>query len=106
MLAAVLGWVLPCQSTPSLLHKRPKGRFGLHAIVLAIHVHVKMEKYLAQKMIAHLTHGLHVSIKEKDMKMAPLFLIHAIHVLVKKGKLDVLKYFVDLKKHHHTMKNE
>ena len=33
MLAAVLGWVLPCQSTPSLLHKRPKGRFGLHAIV-------------------------------------------------------------------------
>ena len=40
MLAAVLGWVLPCQSTPSLLHKRPKGRFGLHAIVhssLTIH---------------------------------------------------------------------
>ena len=34
MLAAVLGWVLPCQSTPSLPHKRPKGRFGLHAIVL------------------------------------------------------------------------
>ena len=33
MLAAVLGWVLPCQSTPSLPHKRPKGRFGLHAIV-------------------------------------------------------------------------
>ena len=33
MLAAVLGWVLPCQSTPSLLHKWPKGRFGLHAIV-------------------------------------------------------------------------
>ena len=33
MLAAVLGWVLPCQSTPILLHKRPKGRFGLHAIV-------------------------------------------------------------------------
>ena len=29
MLAVVLG----CQSTPSLLHKRPKGRFGLHAIV-------------------------------------------------------------------------
>ena len=36
MLAAVLGWVLPCQSTPSLLHKRPKGRFGLHAIVLVL----------------------------------------------------------------------
>ena len=35
MLAAVLGWVLPSQSTPILLHKRPKGRFGLHAIVLA-----------------------------------------------------------------------
>ena len=33
MLAALLGWVLPGQSTPSLLHKRPKGRFGLHAIV-------------------------------------------------------------------------
>ena len=33
MLAAVLGWVLPCQSTPSLLHKRPKGRFGLLSIV-------------------------------------------------------------------------
>ena len=33
MLAAVLMWVLPCQSTPSLLHKRPRGRFGLHAIV-------------------------------------------------------------------------
>ena len=33
MRVAVLGWVLPCQSTPSLLHKRPKGRFGLHAIV-------------------------------------------------------------------------
>ena len=33
MLAAVLGWVLSCQSTPSLLHKWPKGRFGLHAIV-------------------------------------------------------------------------
>ena len=33
MLATILGWVLPYQSTPSLLHKRPKGRFGLHAIV-------------------------------------------------------------------------
>ena len=33
MLAAVLGWGLPCQSTPSLLRKQPKGRFGLHAIV-------------------------------------------------------------------------
>ena len=33
MLALVLGWVLPYQSTPSLLHKQPKGRFGLHAIV-------------------------------------------------------------------------
>ena len=33
MLAAVLGWVMPYQSTPSLLHKRPIGRFGLDAIV-------------------------------------------------------------------------
>ena len=33
MLALLLGWVLPCQSTPSLLHKRPKGRFGLLSIV-------------------------------------------------------------------------
>ena len=33
MLAAVSGWVLPCQSTPSLLHKQPKGRFELHSIV-------------------------------------------------------------------------
>ena len=36
MLAAVLGWVLPSQTTPSLLHKWPKGRFGLHAIVVAV----------------------------------------------------------------------
>ena len=33
MVAGVLGWGLPCQITPYLLHKRPKGRFGLHAIV-------------------------------------------------------------------------
>ena len=34
MLALVLGWVLPRQSTPILLHKRPKGRLGLHAETL------------------------------------------------------------------------
>ena len=58
--------------------------------ILAIHVYVKMEKYLAQKENAQ----VHVSIKEKDMKMAPLLMILAIHVFVQKEKLDVLKCLV------------
>ena len=45
MLPALLGWVLPCQTTPSLLHKWPKGRFGLHAIVLMSQRQIKHQIY-------------------------------------------------------------
>ena len=54
MLAAVLGWVLPRQNNPSLLHKQPKGRFGLHAIVyqsLTI-LSIEMEKEQRLKALA------------------------------------------------------